>query len=87
MPTDKSVMPEYITVKLKSTQAYDAIEVLDAVSQILSCNPRYEHLAETMRNLHGSLWTAFFEQVVKVINADFYSIVRTACKEDEGVKE
>ncbi|MDD3098848.1 MAG: hypothetical protein PHW36_00670 [Bacilli bacterium] len=87
MPTDKSAMPEYITVKLKSTQAYEAIDALEAVSEILSCNPRYAHLADTMRNLHGSLWTPFFEQVVKIINADFYSIVRTACKEDEGVKE
>ncbi|MDD3068461.1 MAG: hypothetical protein PHF13_06300 [Acholeplasmataceae bacterium] len=69
-------MPKNITLTLTPSEANDALDALDWVINILSCTEQYAPLEEKMKNLHGWLWNAFFEQVVKVINADFYNKIQ-----------
>lgn len=83
MKAETSSMPETITLTLKTSEIYEEIDALDKVVELLGCTPRYDHLEKKMRSLHGSLWTAFFEQVVKVINADLYSGIVMIRNENE----
>jgi len=86
MKADRSSMPETVTLTLKTSELYEEIDALDKVIEILEYTPKYEYFEKKMRHLHGSLWDAFFEQVVKVINVNLYSGVVIMRNENEVKK-